>query len=1051
MDRVFSKCGLATFLAVLCCSGSAQALAHHSETPLTSVGAVADREITKAPYGVPVNLHGQITFVDAEWRILFLRDATGSIFVQLPPKTSSLRVGDLIEVVGVTAPGDVGSNIIDPRIRVIDTRPLSAPRNLSVPGIEAGLADSQYVITEGVIRPGPFLWDHTSLLLVDDTASAPIIIPGGVNPAAQGLIGAHVVVRGVSAVRMDEAKHPIGYQLFVQTLNDIRPLNPIGKDPFGTAVTPVSAVCDCNLNERFLPATHVRGRVLWQGDGELVLGDGSGTIRVLSTDFAGAKVGAGIDVIGFAALDGTSVVLRDSFIHILEQASPAASATLPTSMTAPEALKSAHDGELARMSGRVLSEKVSGSDHRVLVEDSGKTFELLLAGSTSPSAFVTLTPGADIEASGILRHIRYRDRRPDSIQLLVSSPSQIVIRPATPVNWRLVILVLALMVVLTVLVWNAQLRRSLRLKMALLRVQLEHEAKLENRYRRLVERNLSAVFSWRASGEIIDCNLAFARMLGYSSPEEVIGKSYWSLTADGSLAGEIESGTANGTETSLRRADGTLVHLLENTTLVNDADDRWYETTALDITELQRARDAARKEAEVDALTGLPNRRRFSQLVQHHLHRAAAMRQKLALLYLDLDGFKEINDTSGHLTGDLLLRKVADRLRAVLGDGDELCRLGGDEFAVVLTRRESLADSSKVATKLILAMQQPFQIGDEELQVSASVGISEFPEPASDYTSLLQQADSAMYVAKRAGRNRAAFYTPDVGQSVRERNQIIAELRGAISRKELFLHYQPEFNWREQRIVRFEALARWNNRLLGNVSPGKFIPLAEESGLIGELGAQVLEIACAAAVDWQRRTGQAIPVAVNISTIQLRSDSFAEFVFDTLARTGLPAHLLELELTESIMLEDIQRCREMLARLRAAGIRLALDDFGTGYSSLSYLPDLPFDRIKIARSFLEKVHRGRGGEALIRAVVSIAHTLQMAVVAEGIETEKELNLIRSLGVDELQGYLLGRPGPDPLSVINAKRVQLEHAPELSRSGAEPVALAGLSLTGISSS
>ncbi|HKO11900.1 MAG TPA: EAL domain-containing protein [Acidobacteriaceae bacterium] len=1000
---------------------------------------------------MPVNLHGQITFVDAEWRILFLRDATGSIFVQLPPKTSSLRAGDLIDVVGVTAPGDVGSNIIDPKLRVAGTRPLSAPRNLSVPGIEAGLADSQYVVTEGVIRPGPFLWNHTSLLLVDGDAAAPIIIPGGVNPAAQGLIGTHVVVRGVSAVRLDEAKRPTGYQLFVQSLNDIRPLNPIGKDPFGTAVTPLSAVCDCNLNERFLPPTHVRGRILWEGDGELVLGDGSGTVRVLSTEFAGAEAGAEVDVIGFASLDSDSVVLRDSVIHVLQEVSPAAGAASPVSLTALEALKSARDGELARLSGRVLSENLNGSDHRVLVDDSGNTFEVLLAGSTSSGAFVTLTPGTVIEASGILRRIRYRDHRPDSIQLLVSSPSQIVIRPAVPVNWRLVILVLALVMVLAVLVWNAQLRRSLRLKMGLLRAQLEHEAKLETRYRRLVERNLAAVFSWRASGEIIDCNLAFARMLGYGSPEEVIGQSYWSLTTEGSHAAAIESGTANGTEISLRRPDGTLVNLLENTTLVNDAADPWYETTALDITELQKARDAARKEAEVDALTGLPNRRRFSQLVQQHLHRAAAMRQKVALLYLDLDGFKEINDTSGHLTGDLLLRKVADRLRAVLGDGDELCRLGGDEFAVVLTRRESLTDSSRVATSLIGAMQQPFQIGEEELQVSASVGISEFPEPASDYTSLLQQADSAMYVAKRAGRNRAAFYTPDVGQSVRERNQILAELRGAISRNEIFLHYQPEFNWREQRIVRFEALARWNNRVLGNVCPGKFIPLAEESGLIGDLGAHVLETACTAAVEWQSRTGQAIPVAVNVSTIQLRSDSFAEVVFGTLARTRLPAHLLELELTESIMLEDMQRCREILTRLRAAGVRLALDDFGTGYSSLSYLPDLPFDRIKIARSFLEKVNRGRGGEALIRAVVSVAHTLQMAVVAEGIETEKELSLIRSLGVDELQGYLLGRPGRDPISIINAKRVQLGPASEPSRGASEPVPLARLSLTHISSS
>ena len=231
------------------------------------------------------------------------------------------------------------------------------------------------------------------------------------------------------------------------------------------------------------------------------------------------------------------------------------------------------------------------------------------------------------------------------------------------------------------------------------------------------------------------------------------------------------------------------------------------------------------------------------------------------------------------------------------------------------------------------------------------------------------------------------------------------------------------------------------------MSPGKFIPIAEENGLITELGAQVLELACRQATEWQRRTDKAIPVAVNISTAQLRSNSFAEDILATLRRTGLAPHLLELEMTESIMLEDIQRCSEMLTRLRAAGIRLALDDFGTGYSSLSYLPDLPFDRIKIARAFLEKVHRGRGGEALIRAVVSVARTLQMAVVVEGIETEAELNLVRALGVDEMQGYLLGRPGPDPCSVIDATPERAKTGSEISARLAERAALkSGLRMT-----
>lgn len=1028
-----SKCSFLLplmLLVRLACSSPVCGQSHevHPSGPLTTVAAAAEREIDHSPYGVPVNLRVQVTFVDAEWRLLFVRDATGSIFVHLPAKTTALKTGDWVQLTGTTAPGDVGTNIDHPKIRLIRHLPLAGARALSLAGIEAGLADSQYVVTEGVIRPGPFVWNHTWLTLVDGADSAPIIIPGGVNPSAQALVGAHVRVRGVSGVRMDDAQRPIGYQLFVQSLNDIRPTNPNWQDMYSTAAVPVAQICDCNLSERFLAPYHVRGKVLWKGVGSLVIADKSGSVEIRSLGDSSVVRGAIVDVIGFPRLDHDTVILEDAGIRSV--ASAPAVAGLPTKLSAAQALQSGRNGDVVQMTGQVISESASGSNHRVLINDDGKQFDILVSAAQDAGGLVTLAPGANLEAAGILRRVRHTEGHPDTILLLLNSPKDIVIR-TNSVNWRMLASVLIVLIVLSVLGWNLQLRRALRAKMALLRSQLEHEGRLESRCRRLVERNLAAVFSWCPSGKITHCNQAFAQMLGYDACEQVIGQSYWSLlTSDAraALTGPLEAGTVNGFESTVLRADGTTLHLLENITRVDDEGETYFESTALDITqskldrlELQRARDAAQREAELDALTGLPNRRGFSQLVRRSVGAGESGNEKPAgLLYLDLDGFKEVNDTYGHVTGDLLLEQVAARLREALCDRGQLFRLGGDEFAVLLTRPDSISDPGKVAADLLTSLEPPFRIGGQVLKVSGSIGISSFPNPASDYTSLLQQADSAMYAAKRAGRNRAAFYTDEIGQNVREKSQILAELTEAIARNEISLYYQPQFDSSAQRIIRFEALARWNNRNLGNIPPGKFIPIAEESGAILELGAYILEMACNEAVQWMQRTGQAIPVAVNVSTIQLRSGSFPNQVFGILSRTGLPPGLLELEMTESIMMEDLANCREVLTQLRAAGIGLALDDFGTGYSSLSYLPDLPFDRLKIARSFLEKVHRGRGGAALIQAVVGVAHNLAMSVVVEGVETERELKFIRSVGADEVQGFLLGRPSPDPCSVIGRK-------------------------------
>src|SRR6185437_15579277 len=258
----------------------------------------------------------------------------------------------------------------------------------------------------------------------------------------------------------------------------------------------------------------------------------------------------------------------------------------------------------------------------------------------------------------------------------------------------------------------------------------------------------------------------------------------------------------------------------------------YYETVALDMTELKRAQDAARHEADMDALTGLPNRRRFSRLVRQQMQTESQEREPLGLLYLDLDGFKAVNDTLGHATGDWLLRQVASRLGALLGAGDYLCRIGGDEFAVLLTRPDSVAEPREVARSMLESLEAPFRLNEQQLMVGASVGISTFPEPASGYEALMQQADSAMYLAKRTGRNRAVVYTPEIGAGLHERSQIVAELKGATARGEISVVYQPEFSIPDRRLLRFEALARWQNSRLGSVPPSKFIPVAEENGLI---------------------------------------------------------------------------------------------------------------------------------------------------------------------------------------------------------------------------
>lgn len=447
------------------------------------------------------------------------------------------------------------------------------------------------------------------------------------------------------------------------------------------------------------------------------------------------------------------------------------------------------------------------------------------------------------------------------------------------------------------------------------------------------------------------------------------------------------------------------------------------------LTKLADAR--LQEQARTDSLTDLPNRRLFTESLSSAIAAARRTGRPLGLLYIDLDGFKLVNDSLGHSIGDVLLCAVAARFKSRVRQSDTLARIGGDEFTIILTTLVTTEDAGVVANSLLDCLTKPFDVEGREISIGASIGISIFDDSQQDSADLLRQADSAMYAAKRRGRNRAEYFSDDLGSMARERLTLENQLRGAIGRGEIYVHYQPEIDLATKRVVRFEALARWSHPELGEITPNRFIPVAEESGLIHALGYYIMELACREAVKWQRSSRTPIEVAVNVSPIQFNSENIIQEIGQILERTGLRPELLQVELTESVMMGSLQQSLEKMQGLHALGVTLALDDFGTGYSCLSYLPDLPFGAIKLDRSFVLKLTKGSDSKQMIRSIVDLAHSMRMRVIAEGIETSSQLELVRELGVDEVQGFLLGRPGPDPSFVLNeyAESMSNEYATE----------------------
>lgn len=420
-----------------------------------------------------------------------------------------------------------------------------------------------------------------------------------------------------------------------------------------------------------------------------------------------------------------------------------------------------------------------------------------------------------------------------------------------------------------------------------------------------------------------------------------------------------------------------------------------------DISERRRAADHLQHLARLDVLTQLPNRLQF----QERLQRALQCRQGdscLALLFVDLDDFKQVNDAFGHDIGDALLQQVATRLQHTLRQDDLVARWGGDEF-VVLLELHCQDEVLLVADKLIKALNEPMDFAGHMLTATPSIGIALAPEHGEEAGDLLRHADAAMYVAKREGRNQYALYRPELSEQLLQRIRLANLLRRALAQQELSLALQPKVRLSDLRIVGVEALLRWDTEEFGRVAPDTFIPLAEELGLIVPIGHWLVREAAALLDDWQGR-GWSLTLAINLSARQLRDEQLLPVLYDCMAQCAAPAEALELEVTESILLEDAAFARQRLQALRDAGFRIALDDFGTGYSSLSYLKDLPLDRVKIDRSFISDLEHSPRGRALLSSIVGLCRALSLQTTAEGVETATQLQLVQAEDIDEVQGY-----------------------------------------------
>jgi diguanylate cyclase (GGDEF)-like protein/PAS domain S-box-containing protein len=539
----------------------------------------------------------------------------------------------------------------------------------------------------------------------------------------------------------------------------------------------------------------------------------------------------------------------------------------------------------------------------------------------------------------------------------------------------------------------------------------------ERRYRSLFDNAIEGIFRTTPDGRYLDANPALARIYGFATPHELVAslrdiKSQ--LYVDPGRREEFmrivkTRGEISGFESRVYRKNGDAIWISENARAVFDDEGRvlHYEGTVEDITERRQNQARIEQQANYDSLTGLANRSLLNDRLQQAIYSAASYGARLGVVFVDLDRFKYINDTLGHDVGDRLLQVMAERLTAAVAESDTVARLGGDEFVLLLHGQSGPETVATVLEELLPKIAAPLRYGQSDLEVTCSIGVALYPDDGSDPATLLKHADSAMYRAKEQGRNNFQFFTEELNRAIKERFDLESQLRRALERGQFELHYQPRVDLATRKIIGAEALLRWHLPGRAMVSPATFIPVAEEIGLIGQISEWVLATACAQNKRWFD-AGLPCVVSVNVSPQQFRGDGLVPSIAGALSETGLDPSLLEIEITESTVMHAGERMVEMLHAIKKFGVHIAVDDFGTGYSSLSYLKRFPVDRLKIDRSFVQHI-ADVDDAVIVRAIIALGHNLGLKVLAEGVETEEQIEFLRTNGCDELQGYYISKP------------------------------------------
>ncbi len=772
------SCALLFLLLPLWGFSQPSAPASKRET-IRTIGELYTTHPAKAELGIPVELDGVVTYSDGEWGMLFLQDSTGYIYLGTPPGSPNYVSGTQVHVSALTGDRDKGIPLVKIKIRAQGIGPAPKPIAATIAELNTGIHPSGWVITEGVLHPCIEKTGRICYRLFDGKNILYVAVRILDNQESKLLYGAVVRVRGVVASHVDASGKHDAAQMFSASLKDIEVQSP----PLDEKLPPRTArsVTAEEANVSLVREVHVRGRILWRYGDQSLVQDSSGTIFVRSVAPVPLQIADTVDVVGFPAHGEFGLELSDAVVHLgVSQAG--APSIVPVRITAAEVLKGGLQARRVTLKGRVVGQIDSTTRTIYQLREDGVPFNVICphakaTGQNAARQNQGIPHGSTVEVTGVALLPSTVKSSSDGLTILIQSPADMA--PSNEeswLTWQRALGILGAMAVcfLVPLFWVKQLRHTVRRQTAIIRESYESKLQLEARFRRVIERNLAAFYTVDSQGIILECNAAFAEMLGVASRYQLVGRSCLEFEAEPgqmiSLGEAIQREILNNLELSMRRDDGAIVHLMMNVSPVELPEGKVYETTAIDITqlrqnqtELQQARDAALFNSLNDALTNLPNRRYLQEVLPIFLEKAQAGNEMVALLFIDLDGFKEVNDSLGHAVGDKLLTQVASILRSMVRARDTLARLGGDEFMVILGEIQGGENAVAVAESLHRAILQPMLIDGHVLQVSASIGISLFPSDSTLADELIHQADSAMYAAKRAGKNRIVRFIHEIG------------------------------------------------------------------------------------------------------------------------------------------------------------------------------------------------------------------------------------------------------------------------------------------------